>query len=100
MNLRITLYDTLVNNSLLVRAVDLDNEGRSGKIKIFVSGYLPPIEISIEQLTLSPVDIFIPDTPVTGEIHEVTAKLYTADDIQLHDTDTKMIKLGTLNSEL
>jgi len=94
MNLRITLYDTLVNNRLLVRALDLDNEGRSGKIKIFVSGNYPAIEISIEHLTLSPVDVFVPGTPVTGEIHEVTAKLYTADDIQLHDTDTKMIKLG------
>ena len=94
MNLRVALYDTLVNNSLLVRVLDLDNEGSKGRIKIFVSGKYPPLEIDIEQMTLSPIDIFIPGTPITGKIHEVTAKLYSADQIQLHDTDTKMIKLG------
>ena len=94
MNLRIALYDTLVNDHLLVRVVDLDNEGGRGTIKIFVSGKQPALEVDIERMTLSPLDIFIPDTPITGQIHEVTAKLYAADQIQLHDTDTKMIKLG------
>ena len=94
MNLRIALYDTLVNESLLVRVLDLDNEGGRGTIKIFVSGHHPALEVNIEHLSLSPLDIFIPQTPITGEIHEVTAKLYAGDQIQLHDTDTKMIKLG------
>jgi hypothetical protein len=94
MNLRVALYDTLVNDSLLVRVLDLDNEGGKGTVKVFVSGHQPPLEVNIEKVTLSPIDIFIPGTPITGEIHEVTAKLYAGDQVQLHDTDTKMIKLG------
>ena len=94
MNLRVALYDTLVNESLLVRVLDLDNEGGRGTIKIFVSGLRPPIEVNIDHLSLSPLDVFIPQTPITGAIHEVTAKLYAGDQIALHDTDTKMIKLG------
>ena len=94
MNLRVALYDTLVNNSLLVRVLDLDNEGGSGRMMIFVSGKYPPMEIDIKQISLSPIDIFIPETPITGEIHKVTAKLYSSDQVQLHDSDTKMIKLG------
>ncbi|RLD80415.1 MAG: hypothetical protein DRJ15_07090 [Bacteroidetes bacterium] len=94
MNLRVAIYDTLVNNSLLVRVLDLDNEGGRGTIKVFVSGGQPAIEVEVEQMTLSPLDIFIPKTPITGEIHQVTAKLYARDLVQLHDTDTKMIKMG------
>ena len=94
MNLRVALYDTLVNNSLLVRVLDLDNEGGKGKIIVFVSGHQPPLEIEVDKITLSPVDIFIPGTPITSRIHEITAKIYSADQIQIHDTDTKMIKLG------
>lgn len=94
MNLRVTLYDTLVNNQLLVRVYDLDNEGQDGKIKVFVSGSTPPLEISVEHLSLSPIDVFIEGTPVTGKIHEVTAKVFPADESHLHDTDTRMIKLG------
>lgn len=94
MNLRVTLYDTLVNNQLLVRVYDLDNEGRDGKIQIYVSGNQKPVEMNIEHLSLSPLDIFIEGTPVTGAIHEVTAKIFSADKSQLHDTDTRMIKLG------
>jgi hypothetical protein len=94
MNLRVALYDTLVEGNLLVRVLDLDNEGGQATIRIFVSGYSQPLERIIERTTLSPVDIYISGTPITGEIHEVTAKLYTADHIQLHDTDTKMIKLS------
>ena len=94
MNLRVALYDNLVNNSLLVRVLDLDNEGGKGKLIVFVSGHHPPLEIEVDKITLSPVDIFIPDTPITQQIHEITAKIYSAEHVQIHDTDTKMIKLG------
>jgi hypothetical protein len=94
MNLRVNLYDTLVNDRLLVRVYDLDNEGQQGKIKVFVSEYSMPMEINIDHLSLSPIDIFIDGTPVTGKIHEVTAKIFSGDETQLHDTDTRMIKLG------
>jgi len=94
MNLRVALYDTLVEGNLLVRVLDLDNEGGKATVRIYVSGYPQALEASIERTTLSPVDIFIAGTPITGEIHEVTAKLYTSENIQLHDTDTKMIKLS------
>ena len=94
MNLRVALYDTLVNNSLLIRVLDLDNEGGKAKVKVFVSGHHPPLEIEVDRITLSPLDVFIPDTPITSEIHEITAKIYSADQIQIHDTDIKMIKLG------
>jgi len=94
MNLRVTLYDTLVNNQLLVRVYDLDNEGHDGNIKVFVSGTKTPMEFKIQHLSLSPVDVFIDGTPTTGKIHEVTAKIFSADKGQLHDTDTRMIKLG------
>jgi hypothetical protein len=94
MNLRVNLYDTLVNDRLLVRVYDLDNEGRQGKIKVFVSEHSIPMEINIDHLSLSPIDIFIDGTPVTGKIHEVTAKIFSGDEAQLHDTDTRMIKLG------
>ena len=94
MNLRVVLYDILVNDNLLVRVLDLDNEGGKGMLKIFVSGVQPPLEVSVDHVSLSPVDIFIHGTPITGKIHEVTAKLYGGDQVQLHDTDTKMIKLG------
>lgn len=98
MNLRVSLYDTLVNNRLLVRVYDLDNEGRKGIVKIFVSDYQPPITVEIEHLSLSPIDIFIDGTPITGSIHEVTAKIFAGDDALLHDTDTRMIKMGRLNA--
>jgi hypothetical protein len=94
MNLRVTLYDTLVNDQLLVRVYDLDNEGGNGKIKIFVSDKHPAIDILIEDLSLSPIDIFVEGTPLTGKIQEVTAKIFSGDKSQLHDTDTRMIKLG------
>ncbi|MDT8394045.1 MAG: hypothetical protein RQ761_09375 [Bacteroidales bacterium] len=94
MNLRVNLYDTLVNDRLLVRVYDLDNEGRKGKVKIFVSDHHPPLEVNIDHLSLSPIDIFIDGTPITGNIHEVTAKIYAGDKALLHDTDTRMIKLG------
>jgi hypothetical protein len=94
MNLRVALYDTLVNDSLLVRVIDLDNEGGKAKVVIFVSGHHPPLELEIDQITISPIDVFIPDTPITSEIHRITAKIYSADMIQIHDTDIKMIKLG------
>jgi len=94
MNLRVTLYDTLVNNQLLVRIYDLDNEGRDGKLQVRISGNKKDVEIDIKHLSLSPIDVFVSETPVTGRIHEVTAKIFSADLIQLHDTDTRMIKLG------
>ena len=94
MNLRVTLYDTLVDDQILVRVYDLDNDGRNGKIKIFVSGKHPEMEILIDNLSLSPIDVFIEGTPLTGKIHEVTAKVFSGDEAQLHDTDTRMIKLG------
>ena len=93
MNLRVALYDTLVEGNLLVRVLDLDNEGGKATVRIFVRGYPQTLEASIERTTLYPVDVFISGTPLTGKIHEVTAKLYTSDHVQLHDTDTKMIKL-------
>ena len=96
MNLRVSLYETLVNNCLLVRVLDLDNEGSKGLIRIFISGH-PPTEIKVDLLSLSPVDVFIYDTPITGEIHEVTAKIYSMDQLLLHDTDTKIIKLGSID---
>ncbi|HSG68069.1 MAG TPA: hypothetical protein VK994_05135 [Bacteroidales bacterium] len=94
MNLRVALYDTLVNDQLLVRVFDLDNEGGNGKIKIFVSGDFPVMEIPIHKLSLSPIDVFIEGTPVTGDIREVTAKIFSGDETQLHDTDIRMIRLG------
>jgi hypothetical protein len=94
MNLRVALYDTLVEGNLLVRVLDLDNEGGKATVRIFVSGYPQPLETNIERATLSPLDVYIIGTPITGQIHEVTVKLYTADRVQLHDTDTKMIKLS------
>jgi len=95
MNLRVALYEKLVNERLLVRVLDLDNEGGRGTIKVFVSGLQQAIEVNIDHLSLSPLDVFISQTPITGSIHKVTAKLYAGDHIALHDTDTKMIKLGT-----
>lgn len=97
MNLRVSLYETLVNNSLLVRVVDLDNEGSKGLIRVFISNQ-PPLEVRIDKLSLSPVDVFIPGTPITGKIHEVTVKIYNMDSLQLHDTDIKIIKLGSLEN--
>lgn len=94
MNLRVALYDSLVNESLLVRVLDLDNEGGQGTIKVFVSGQYMPLEVNVEHVNLSPLDVFIPLTPITGQIHQVTAKLYGSEHLQLHDSDTKMIKLG------
>ena len=94
MNLRVALYDTLVEGNLLVRVLDLDNEGGRATVKVFVSGHPHALEAKIDHTSNSPVDIFIAGTPITGQIHEVTAKLYTSDHIQLHDTDTKMIKLS------
>jgi hypothetical protein len=94
MNLRVALYDTLVNNSLLVRVLDLDNEGGKAKVVVIVSGHQPPLEIEVDRITVSPIDVFIPDTPITSKIHEITAKIYSSDQIQIHDTDIKMIKLG------
>ena len=94
MNLRVSLYDTLVNDQLLVRVYDLDNEGHNGKIKIFVSGKHPTLEVMIDNLSLSPIDVFVVGTPLTGNMHEVTAKIFSGNGIQLHDTDTRMIKLG------
>lgn len=94
MNLRVALYDTLVEGKLLVRVLDLDNEGGGATIRVFVSGYSEPIETKIDSTSVLPRDIFIIGTPITGKIHEVTAKLYTTDHIQLHDTDTKMISLS------
>ena len=94
MNLRVTLYDTLVNNQLLVRVYDLDNDGLNGNLKIFINGKHPVIEIKMAHLSLSPIDVFIERTPLTGKIHEVTAKIFAAHKDQLHDTDTRMIKLG------
>ena len=94
MNLRVTLYDTLVNNQLLVRVYDLDNEGGNGMVKIYVSGQFPVLEVPLEHLSLSPLDIFVKETPVTGDFREVTAKIFSGDQAQLHDSDTRMIKLG------
>lgn len=94
MNLRVNLYDTLVNDRLLVRVYDLDNEGLKGKIMIYVSGHQPPMEVNIDHLSLSPIDVFIDGTPVTGMIHEVTAKIYAGSGGSLHDTDTRMIMMG------
>ena len=74
--------------------LDLDNGGHKGKIKIFVSGKQPAMEVMIDHLSLSPIDVFIEGTPLTGKIHEVTAKVFSGDESQLHDTDTRMIKLG------
>lgn len=96
MNLRVSLYETLVNNCLLVRLVDLDNEGGKALVRIYISEH-PPMEIKIDHLSLSPLDVFIPNTPITGEIHEVTAKIYSMDQLLLHDTDTKIIKLGSID---
>ena len=94
MNLRVNLYDTLVNEQLLVRVFDLDNEGGNAIIKIYVSGQYPVMEILLQHLSLSPLDIFVKETPVTGDFREVTAKIFSADQAQLHDSDTRMIKLG------
>jgi len=94
MNLRVTLYDTLVNNQLLVRIYDLDNEGRDGKLRVSISGHKEDIKIDIKHLSLSPIDVFVKDTPVTGRIQEVTARIYSADQNLIHDSDTRMIKLG------
>ena len=96
MNLRVSLYDTLVNNQLLVRVYNLDNDGGSGMVKIYVSGQYPVIEVPLEQLFLSPMDVFIKETPVTGDFREVTAKVFSGDLTQLHDSDTRMIKLGKI----
>ena len=94
MNLRVNLYDTLVNDRILVRVYDLDNEGREGKIKIYVSGHEQDMVVKVDHLSLSPIDIFIDGTPVTGKIHEVTAKIFSGQDASLHDTDTRMIMMG------
>ena len=94
MNLRVRLFDSLVNQHLLVRIVDLDNEGGYGLVKVYVSGQQFPLEVKLYHISLSPMDVFIPQTPITGYIHKVTAKLYAGDLLLLHDTDTKMIKLA------
>lgn len=93
MNLRVSLYDRLVNDHLLVRVTDLDNEGGKAKLKIYVSNYMLPLEVDVESISLSPMDVFIFETPKTGKIHKVTAKLFAGERAQLHDSDTKMIKL-------
>ena len=94
MNLRISLYDTLVNNKLLVRVQDIDNEGKSCQVAIFIKGVAQPFEFMVDHISMSPLDVFIPETPLTKQIHEVTAKIFAEHGNQLHDTDTKLIKLG------
>ena len=94
MNLRITLYETLVNNKLLIRVQDLDNEGKIGQVEVTIKGVQPPLEFDVDHISVSPLDVFVQDTPLTRQINEVTAKIYTAQGHQLHDTDTKFIKLG------
>lgn len=94
MNLRITLYETLVNNKLLIRVQDLDNEGKIGQVEVIIRGVAQSLEFNVDHISVSPLDVFVQDTPLTREINEVTAKIYTAHGHQLHDTDTKFIKLG------
>ena len=94
MNLRITLYETLVNNMLLIRVQDLDNEGKIGQVEVTIKGVQPALEFNVDHISVSPLDVFVHDTPLTREINEVTAKIYTLQDHQLHDADTKLIKLG------
>ena len=94
MNLRITLYETLVNNKLLIRVQDLDNEGKIGQVEVIIRGVAQSLEFNVDHISVSPLDVFVQDTPLTREINEVTAKIYTVQDHQLHDTDTKLIKLG------
>jgi hypothetical protein len=94
MNLRITLYETLVNNKLLIRVQDLDNEGKIGQVEVTIKGVAQTLEFNVDHISVSPLDVFVQDTPLTRKINEVTAKIYTVQGHQLHDTDTKLIKLG------
>ena len=94
MNLRINLYETLVNNKLLIRVQDLDNEGKIGQVEVIIKGVAQTLEFDVDHISVSPLDVFVHDTPLTMKINEVTAKIYTGQGHQLHDTDTKLIKLG------
>jgi hypothetical protein len=94
MNCRISLYDAIVNGQLMVRVYDLDNEGRKGKVQVSVSGHRDLPEVEVDHLSLNPVDIFIPGVPLTGRFHEVNVRILDGDGKYVHDTDTRMIKLG------
>jgi hypothetical protein len=94
MKFKVSIYDRLVRSNLMVRVTDLDNEGKSAMLKIHISKYPTILELKIDHISQSPLDIFVPGTPITGKIHEVTAEIYSDDKRALHDTDTRLIRLN------
>ena len=94
MNCRISLYDTIVNKQLMVRVYDLDDEGRKAMVQASISGNTKLLEVEVDRLTITPVDIFIPGVPLTEMYHEVNVRILDSEGKHVHDTDTRMIKLG------
>ena len=94
MKFKVSLYDRLVRSNLMVRVSDLDNEGKSAMLKIYISKHPSVLELKIDHVSQSPLDIFVPGTPITGQIHEVTAEIYSGEKKALHDTDTRLIRLN------
>jgi len=94
MNCRINLYDTIVNKQLMVRVYDLDDEGRKAMVQASISGNTELLEVEVDRLTITPVDIFIPGVPLTDMYHEVNVRILDSEGKFVHDTDTRMIKLG------
>jgi hypothetical protein len=94
MDLRVKLYEKLVNRCIMLRLVDLDNEGESARVVVYISNCDTVLEQYVDHLSLSPLDILVKDTPITGNIHEITAKVFDLMHTHMHDADTRFIKLG------